>query len=69
VFSVHTCGRNLNCSKNLALFDSLMMHMPRTRYFIEEEDDVLERSDKDAPVTLDEESDSDSSENIVDDNE
>lgn len=37
--------------------------------FIEDEDDVLERSDDDAPVTSDEESDSDSSENIVDDNE
>ena len=37
--------------------------------FIEEEDDVLERSDDDAPVTSDEESDSDRSENIVGDNE
>jgi hypothetical protein len=38
--------------------------------FVEEEDtDVFERSDNDAPVTLDVESDSDSSENIVDDNE
>ena len=35
----------------------------------EEEDDVLERSDDNAPVTSDEESDLDSSENIVDDNE
>jgi hypothetical protein len=37
--------------------------------FIEEEDDVLDRSNDDAPVISDEELDSDSSKNIVDDNE
>jgi hypothetical protein len=26
VFSVCTCGRHFNCSKNLALFDSLMLY-------------------------------------------
>ena len=63
-------GQTLQARKVLS-HESLLDEITRRDVieFIVDEDDVLERSDDDAPVTSDKESDSDSSENIVDDNE